>query len=235
MMTGFPKLTLVETKLLLRDPGSIFTLIVPLFILLVFSSTSSPGDTVLPTMTLTIAIGLVGLYMVPTTLATYRERGILRRLSTTPVRPVTMLTVQLVLQTAFAAVAAALLMGMALAFLGATAPARPAQFLLTFVLGVASVFSIGLVIAALAPSGRVANGVGVLLYFPLAFLGGLMQPKEMMPAVLARIGEFTPLGAFRQAVHDAWAGAAAQPLLICVMAGYALAVGAVAARLFRWE
>src|SRR5690606_28260285 len=75
------KLALVELKLLTREPGAVFSLLIPLFILVVFGSSIEPGDTLLVPMALAIAVGLVGLYLLPTTLATYRERGILRRLS----------------------------------------------------------------------------------------------------------------------------------------------------------
>ncbi|MDH2428400.1 ABC transporter permease [Sphaerisporangium sp. TRM90804] len=234
-MTGFSRLTRVEAKLLLRDPGALFSMIIPLFILVVFGSGASRGDTVLPSMAMTIGVGLVGLYMVPTALATYRERGILRRMSTTPVSPGALLSVQLVLQLLYAALASALLVAVSVLIFQAAQPARLVAMTATFLLGTTAVFAIGLLIASIATSGRAANGVGVLLYFPLAFLGGLMQPKEAMPELLATIGEFTPLGLFRQAIHDAWSGAATQPILLATMAAYALVVGLVAARFFRWE
>ncbi|MFC5835063.1 ABC transporter permease [Nonomuraea insulae] len=234
-MTGFSRLAKVESKLLLRDPGAIFSMVIPLFILVIFSSGASPGDTALPSMSMTIAVGLVGLYMVPTTLATYRERGILRRLSTTPVSPGALLSVQLILQLVFALLASAVLVAVSVSVFQAAVPARVVAMVSAFLLGTSAIFAVGLLIAATAASGRAANGIGVLLYFPLAFLGGVMQPKEAMPELLATIGGFTPLGLFRQAVHDAWSGTATQPLLLAIMAIYALVIGLVAARFFRWE
>ncbi|GAA0987519.1 ABC transporter permease [Acrocarpospora macrocephala] len=233
-MAGFSKLAKVESKLLLRDPGAIFSMAIPLFILVIFSGGAGPGDTALPSMSMTIAVGLVGLYMVPTTLATYRERGILRRLSTTPVSPGALLGVQLMLQLVFAVLASAVLVAVSVVIFQAAPPARVVAMATAFLLGTSAIFAVGLLIAATAANGRAANGIGVLLYFPLAFLGGLMQPKEAMPELLAAIGEFTPLGLFRQAVHDAWSGAATQPLLLAIMAVYALVIGLVSARCFRW-
>ncbi|MEU4699098.1 ABC transporter permease [Nonomuraea dietziae] len=229
------KLTVVELKLLVREPGSMFTILLPLFILVIFGSSIPPGDTVLLPMTLAIAVGLVGLYLVPTTLATYRERGILRRLSTTPVRPRNLLIVQLLLQLVLAVTACALLIAVAGTVLGAHLPARVVPVVVAFALGTAAMFAIGLLIAAVAPNGRTANGVGVLLYFPMAFLAGLMQPADKMPVILARIGEYTPLGAFRQTLQDVWAGASPSPLLLGVMAAYAVIISVAAAKFFRWE
>jgi ABC-2 type transport system permease protein len=229
------KLAFVELKLLTREPGAVFSLLIPLFILVVFGSSIEPGDTVLVPMALAVAVGLVGLYMLPTTLATYRERGILRRMSATPVRPARLLVVQLALQLVLAVAAGGLLLGVAGTVLGAHLPPRWPLTTLVFLLGTAAVFAVGLLIAALAPNGRAANGIGVLLYFPMAYLAGLMQPTSQMPVMLARVGEYTPLGAFRQSLQGIWAGSPFDPLPLLVMAAYALVVSMVAARFFRWE
>jgi ABC-type multidrug transport system permease subunit len=229
------KLTVVELKLLTREPGAVFTLLIPLFMLVIFGSSIEPGDTVLLPMSLAIAVGLVGMYMLPTTMATYRERGILRRLSTTPVRPASMLAVQLILQLVLALAACGLLLAVAGTVLGAHLPTQILSGGLVFLLGTAAMFAIGLLSAALAANGRTANGIGVLLYFPMAYLAGLMQPRDQMPVILARVGEYTPLGAFRQSLQDVWAGGAPSPLLLGVMAAYALVISIAAATFFRWE
>ena len=57
----------------------------------------------------------------------------------------------------------------------------------------------------------------------------------MMPEVARRIGDFTPLGAASQAMQSAWAGAWPAPMHLIVLAAYVVALGALAARLFRWE
>lgn len=234
-MTATAKLTVVESKLLVRDPGSMFSFLIPVFILIVFGSSIGPGDTVLLPMTLAISIGLVGLYLMPTALASYREKGILRRLATTPVRPGSLLVVQLLLQFTLTLVSCGVLLAVAATVLGVQLPASVLGFGVVFLLATASVFAIGLLIAALAPSGRAANGIGVLLYFPMAFLAGLMQPVSQMPAIVVKIGEFTPLGAFRQSLQDVWNGRAPDPLLMGVMAVYAVVVSLAAAKFFRWE
>jgi ABC-2 type transport system permease protein len=234
-MTATAKLTVVETKLLVRDPGSMFSFLIPVFILIVFGSSIGPDDTVLLPMTLAISIGLVGLYLMPTALASYREKGILRRLATTPVRPGSLLVVQLLLQFTLTLISCGVLLAVAATVLGVRLPSGVLGFGVVFLLGTASVFAIGLLIAALAPSGRAANGIGVLLYFPMAFLAGLMQPVSQMPAIVVTIGEFTPLGAFRQSLQDVWNGGAPDPLLMGVMAVYAVVVSLAAAKFFRWE
>jgi ABC-2 type transport system permease protein len=68
----------------------------------------------------------------------------------------------------------------------------------------------------------------------MMFLAGLYFPREVMPAVLRRIGDFTPLGAGVQALQDA-TGAWPRPLHLAVLAAFAIAACLAAAKLFRWE
>lgn len=234
-MTALTKLAFVETKLLLREPGSLVSILIPLFFLVVFGSSVSKTDTVLLPMGMSIAVGLIGLYLLPTTLAGYRERGILRRLSTTPLKPGVLLTVQLLLQVVLLAAATALQLSVAGGVLGIHLPTRALPVAVILALGTSAMFSVGLLIAALAPNGRAANGIGVLLYFPMAYLAGLIQPVDQMPASLARIGEYTPLGAFRAGLSQAWAGQTPDLLPLILLAAYTVVISAVAARCFRWE
>jgi ABC-2 type transport system permease protein len=69
----------------------------------------------------------------------------------------------------------------------------------------------------------------------MMFLAGLYFPREVMPEVLRRIGDFTPLGAGVQALQDATTGAWPQPLHLAVLAAIAIGASLTAARLFRWE
>ena len=74
-----------------------------------------------------------------------------------------------------------------------------------------SLFVIGLILAAVAPSARVATAVAIPMFFVVMFLGGVYVPRVVLPDVLVRIGEFTPPGV--QGLQDAWlgTGAAARP------------------------
>lgn len=234
-MSALIKLTYVEFKLLLRDLGSVISILaIPLCVLLIFGLSFKTQDSQLPSMAVAIALALNALYVVPTYLGTYRERGILRRLSTTPMNPATLLAAQLIVHL-LGALASVGLVVAAAALMGIAPPGHALGALAVFLLGTTAMFAIGVLIAALAPSGRVAAGIGVLLYWPLAFLGGVTVPKAQMPAVLARISDFTPLGAFRQAVQDTWGGSPPPPLNLAIMAAYALLAGLAAVKFFRWN
>ncbi|MGW4799501.1 hypothetical protein ACWEPC_44510 [Nonomuraea sp. NPDC004297] len=49
------------------------------------------------------------------------------------------------------------------------------------------------------------------------------------------MGEYTPLGAFRQSLHEVWSGGSPSLSLLVVMAAYTVVLSAAAARFFRWE
>jgi ABC-2 type transport system permease protein len=242
------KLTIVESKLFVRDLGSVFFgLAFPAVLLLVLGGVMPgfrdpieeldgvrPVDLYLPVVA-ALAIATTALVTLPSYLATYRERKLLRRLAVTPVRPVWLLAAQLAVNVAATLAAIVLAFVAGLAVFQVDPPANPAGFILAAGLGAAAMFGIGLLLAAIMPNPRVANGVGMLLYFPLLFFAGVWLPGPAMPEGMQRIGEFTPLGAAAQAFHEAWAGGWPSLLQVAVMLGYLLFTGGLAARSFRYS
>ena len=94
---------------------------------------------------------------------------------------------------------------------------------------------LGLLIASLARNPRVAGAVGTMLFLALMFFAGLWIPQATMPAGLRRAGDDTPLGAAVAALQHSMAGQWPSASGLAVLAGYALAFGLLAWRLFRWE
>ncbi|MEN3361719.1 MAG: type transport system permease protein [Mycobacteriales bacterium] len=246
-MSALTKLTLVESKLFLRDRVAVpLTLALPVLLVIAFGlipgirdpdpdlSNQAPIE-LIGAIGVSIALAMLGLSVLPTVLATYRERGILRRLGATPVHPSALLGAQLVVNTAVAVVSMALLVGVGSLAVGLPVPRQLAGFGLAFLLAVAALFTIGLLIAALAPTIRAATGIGMSLFFPSLFLAGVYVPREALPPVLRDISDFTPLGAALQSFRDTWHGDLPRPLHLVTMAGYAVVAGVVAARFFRWE
>ncbi|MBP2320188.1 ABC-2 type transport system permease protein [Kibdelosporangium banguiense] len=241
-MSGGGTLTFTELKLFLRDPAStIATVALPVAIVVVFGVIAQPaGDadpimTYFPTMALALGLAQLALNLTPTTLAGYREKGILRRMSTTPVHPAKMLTAQLAISVGLAVVAAVLVTLVGHLGFQFELPQHVPGFLAAFGLGCAALFSMGLLVAAVAPSARVATGVGVGLFFVSLVFGGVFMPAETLPPFLVRIGDFTPLGATMQSLRDSWGGTMPEPLHLAVLGGYTIVAGLAAAKLFRWE
>ncbi|XVQ85805.1 ABC transporter permease [Microbispora siamensis] len=249
-MTGaLTRLTAVEARLFLREPMAVFFAIVLPVGLLLGLGTTIPGfrdadpslggqrlvDAPFTAMMVLLSVVTLGLSVLPGSLVIYRERGVLRRLSTTPVRPGALLAAQLVINVVVSVVATTLTLVLGHLVLGVPFPGSPWAFAAVFVLGSLTMLAIGLLLAAVAPNARVVQGVGSALMFPLLFLAGMWLPRPLMPEILRRISDFTPTGAFGQGLMDSLGGHVPQPLHLAVMAGWALAAGLAAARLFRWE
>ena len=90
-----------------------------------------------------------------------------------------------------------------------------------------------MLIAAVAPSAGAATTIGVLLFITVMFLGGVYLPRQFLPDVLIRIGEFVPPGV--EGLSAAWTGTGPTLLPLVMMAVITLVAGGIAARTFRWE
>jgi ABC-2 type transport system permease protein len=243
----------VETKLFLRDPSNvIFGVLFPTALLLGLGAVpalreSSPEtgglrsiDVWAPTA-LVFGMVMIAVQHLPTVIATYRERGILRRLSTTPLHPRGVLLAQMIVAFASVIISAALLIVTGWAVLGIAPPERPLAFSVAFVVGYAAVLGIAMIPGAVVRTSSAATQIGTLLFVALMFLGGAFLPRVIMPEVLQNVGEFVPPGL--QALTTAWSAEAGeitangQPfwLQIAIMAGIAVVASAIAAKLFRWE
>jgi ABC-2 type transport system permease protein len=241
------RLTTTEFRLYVRERiGPIWGVGFPLLLLIIFGSIPSfsrpdrdlGGHTELEIyvpVLIAFVTAMLSLVAVPVTLAGYREHGVLRRMRTTPVGPVRVLVAQLTVNVVTLAVTVAVILAVARIAYGVPLPRRMTGFTLATLLAVAALMSVGLFIAAVASTGRVAQAVGTLAFFPMMFFAGLWVPIAQMPPVLRDISHASPLGAAVQALQDAAQGQWPPAFPLIVMAAYAIVFGLAAARTFRWE
>jgi ABC-2 type transport system permease protein len=247
-MAALAALTKTQSKVFLREPLAVFFGLVFPSVLLVVIGFAFPGATdpepafdgrtlvdVYASTTVVLGIATVAIFLLPVALGGDRERGILRRLSTTPVHPRALVTAHLVVQLAVVTVAtiAAVLIGM-LVF-GIAFPGSPGWFIVSFVLGAVSLLAVGLLIGAVAPTAGSGQGIGMLLYFPLLFFAGVYIPLQVMPDGVQSVSRYTPAGAAVQALSASWTGEAPQTASLAVMAAYVVVAGSLAVWLFRWD
>ncbi|WP_127503091.1 ABC transporter permease [Actinoplanes solisilvae] len=246
-MRVFAKLTLTELRLFLREPVSaFFVLFFPTLLVIILGSIPSfrepsadlGGARVIDLyvgIAVALTLAMVAIQIAPAVLATYRERGVLRRLATTPVSPLKMLGAQLAMHGITAVVSTALVLAVGRLAFGVRLAEQFGGFVLAFVLTAAGVLAIGLFVGAVVPSGKAGSSVGTILFFPLMFFAGLWTPREVMPEVLRKIADFTPLGAGERALNDAMTGSWPNLLSATVLVGYLVVFGLAAVRLFRWS
>lgn len=242
----FWKLARTEAILLLRTPAAVvWTAVLPIaaiIILAVLPATTRPAkalhgisylDAYLP-IVMMFCLVLAAINLLPAVLATYREKGILRRMATTPVAPGKLLGAQALIYLGVGVGVDILLLVIAIAS-GVPVPSQLVGFVLSLLLVALTTLGIGMLITALAPSARLAGAIGGAVLFPLMFFAGLWVPRPTMPHALRTVSDYTPLGAGVRAVQASIAGHWPSNVALLVMAGYALVCGAFAARWFRWE
>jgi ABC-2 type transport system permease protein len=244
---AFGRIVLNEARLVWRQPaGAIAAIGISLLILVIFGELHvfqqpsgrldglTPFQIYIPIL-ISFSIGLLALTYLPGPLVSYREQGILRRLSVTPVPASWVLAAQLVVQACLMLVAVFIIMVTSIAFFGQHAPGNLGGFLLALVLSIAALFAIGLCIAAVAPTSGAVRGITAAVLYPLLFFSGLYYPVQLMPSVLLDISHFTPLGAAVQATVYPMFGEFPPALGLVVLAAYAVVFGFLAKRFFRWE
>jgi ABC-2 type transport system permease protein len=236
-----------EFRLFRREPGSLFwVLLFPSLLLGILGSVPSfreaqdglgglrTVDVYVPVSVL-IALIMAGVQAMPPVLTGYRENGILRRLSTTPVRPASLLAAQM-LVNGLAAVASALLtLTVGRLVYDVRLPEQPAGYLLALLLAVLAALSLGAVVSARARTTKIATAIGTAVFFPMMFCAGVWVPVQAMPDMLARVVAYTPFGAAARALDEAAAGSWPGWAHLGVLAAWTAVLSVSAARWFRWE
>jgi ABC-2 type transport system permease protein len=247
MMDGFAKLTLVETRLFLRERIAMLGVFgVPIALVIGFglipgfgkaqkTLSDQPGTEYIAALGVAIVLVSIGLQGIPMVVAQYRERGILRRLGVTPVRPLTLLIAKLAVYAAGAAISAMFIIAVSRLAYHVPVPVAAGGFIASFVLGMTALFSLGMLVSAVAPTARSAMGIAMALFFPNMFLAGIYFPTENMSPAMRQIGNFTPLGSAFHAIRDSWQGIEPRLEYLGIMAGWTLVATVLAARFFRWD
>lgn len=171
----------------------------------------------------------------PNVLTGYRERGILRRISTTPAPPGSVLGAQFVIELAAIMCSSLMALVVARIVFDVDFPRQFAGFLLAFVLCAASMLALGSLISAVAPTVKVAGALGTAAFFPMLFTAGMWVPVAAMPRGLQRVVEYFPLGAGARALDQAAAGSWPGLDHLAVVLVWTVALAAVAVRRFRWQ
>lgn len=247
-MRGLAKLTLTEAKLFLREPEAFFfTLVFPLMLLFLFGSIygNIPAaffggrgtvDVTVPAY-MAMIIGTTGLLSIGINMASYREKGVLRRLRATPLRPATILVAQVVVNFAMTLLGALLLVIAARLVYGLRFEGNVLSVLGAFTLSTLSFFAAGFLLASLAPTARVANTMGMVIYFPQLFLSGASFPKQMFPQTVRLVSRMMPLTYVVDLLQGLWFGEPWSKYLVAVavLVGMLVLGILLSARFFRWE
>ena len=236
-----------EARLFTREPGSLFwVLAFPSLLLLGIGLIPSyrepdPGlggnrviDLYVSSVVL-VALITASLLSMPGALTAYRERGILRRMRTTPARPANLLIAQMVLHAVAAVVGAVLAIGIGRVVWGVALPGQLPAYGITLLLATLAGLAMGALITALARTAKAAQAVGLAVFFPSMFAAGIYVPIQVLPDAVRQVIELIPFGAAAQALNQAAGGSWPSWTHLAVLVLWTVVLMAAAARWFRWE
>ncbi len=248
MLLVLIRMTWVEIKLLAREPVTlIFSFAFPVLLLVmlggVFGGHAVQGGEFaglkqmqwyVPSY-IALVTASIGTISVPVHLATYRERGVLRRYRASGVSEWVLLGSQ-ILVGLVVALAGALVVGI----LGTTVydvapPANYSLVALVFVAGVVVFSTLGMLLTALASTARAAQGVGLMLWLVMMLLSGTASPLDILPGWMLAVGKALPLYHVVIAIEYAWNGRGVNAPQLLLLGAAAAASAAAAALVFRWE
>jgi ABC-2 type transport system permease protein len=235
------RLMRTELKLMVREPLTlIFVLVFPVVTMLIiggsFGTTPTVAfDWVNPSQWyvasyLTVVIAATGLIMVPVHLASYRERGVLRRFAAAGFPRWSFALAEAVTGLVAIAVGAIALLAVAAPVYGLPTVHHPLRVALGFGLGSVAFVAIGVLLGTVLPSARSAQAVGMVLFFPSFLLGAGGPPPHVMGAQLRTIAGYLPLTQVTDAVRDPWLGTGTATGSLLTVAGLAVAAVLLAAR-----
>jgi ABC-2 type transport system permease protein len=236
----------VQAKLSVREPYAVIlgvgfpALLVVLFGVISKHTAGNVGGSGLTVIDLYVPTIMVISFIaiaisLPNTFVRDREIGWLRRISTTPVHPSRLLAAQLIYDLVLAAAAIVIIIAGGTAIFGAPLTVAIPFFILSLTLAIAEIFSLGLVVVALAPTQTVASAVGGVLFFALLFLSGLWVQPAQVSGPLQEIMWYSPSGAAVRAILYSVFNTTPPVTTLLTLIGYTIVFAFVAIRYFRWE
>jgi ABC-2 type transport system permease protein len=179
---------------------------------------------------LTVVIAATGLIMVPVHLASYRERGVLRRFAAAGFPRWSFALAQLIVGLVAIVVGSAILLMVAAPVYGIPDLHHASRVILAFVLGAIAFVSIGVLLGSVLPSARAAQAVGLILFFPSFLLGAGGPPPQVMGSVLRSIAGYMPLTRVTDAVRVPWLQLGSATGSLAIVAALAVVASALAIR-----
>lgn len=229
-----------------RSENVLVTAVIPAAVLLFFASVpvlaldeTTSGGSIGFLLPGALALAVIATSMVNLGIATAYERhyGVLKRLGGTPLGRADLVLARLGTIALIEIVQVILLVALSIAVLGWEVPvgASAGLALVALVLGTGAFAGIGLLLAGTLRAEAtlaVANG----LFLASLLLGGIVQPLDRLPEVVASVAALLPAAALAETVRVALGSSSGDVIgPLVTLAGWAIGSVAAATRWFRWD
>ena len=245
-MKRFLNMYRVEQKLFFRSPDVIlFNLAMPLVTLVLIAMIAGNKNAVDSGLTYLqssyVALSTVGIccsafMSIPISIVEYRSQGVLRRMYCSPCSPARLLACDTLASGVMAAISTLILTVAAVAFFGYRMSGNVFVYMVAWLLTMASMFSIGLMVASLCRTTKSMNVVTSLLYFPMLLFSGATIPAEVFPAWFRGVAKLMPLGVGIDLLKSVSMGCYDRitvPMITLI--AITVICGTIAVKTFRWE
>jgi ABC-2 type transport system permease protein len=241
MNSAVGRLVRTELTLMTRDPLVLtFVFAFPIVTMLIiggaFGTNPDPAfDFVNPAhwyvaSYLTVVIAATGLVMLPVHLASYRERGVLRRFAVAGFPRWSFAVAQLITGLVTTLVACTLLLAVAAPVYGIPPVHVWWRVAAALALGAVAFVGIGVLLGSVLPTARSAQAVGLLIFFPSFLLGAGGPPPHVMGSVIRQVAGPLPLTLLTNAVREPWLGIGSATGSLAAIAAIAVCATVIAAR-----
>lgn len=188
----------------------------------------------LPTI---IVVGFISLscYSIPITIVRDREIGWLKRISTTPLSSAKLLAAHLTINLIYAAILLAIIIPGGIVIFNAALNVSVFYFSISIILALLVLFSIGLIIASIAPNQRAATVIAYPSFMGMMFLAGLWVQPSTIGNPLRTIMWYSPPGAAARTILYSIYNTTPPFMELVAALVYAIIFLLIAIRLFRWN
>ncbi len=242
-MRAFGKLTWVELKLFSREPFAvIFTFAFPLIVLIVLINSFQPDDDGFGgerpadyyfASYVGVVIAAVCLIALPVHIATYRERGILRRFRASSISAWTTVGAQAVVGFLMTIAGGAILIVFANLVYDAKLPESPGLTLVGFIVGTVTFLAVGVLLGIVTRNARAAQAVGMMIFFPSFLLAGAGPPPTVMSSGMRAVSDVLPLTWVVRSLQGPWLGNGLDWTYPAILLVVLVIAAAISIRLYR--
>ena len=237
-----------ETKLFLRNfINAFFCILFPPVMILLFGSIygNTPSsefmgrgmvDVSVPAY-FALIISVTAFMSIPMTLSEYREKKILKKYMTTPLRKTDILIALLIINLITTLLGIVLLYITAKIQYSIKFEGNFIIFALCLLLSICSMYSFGLLLSNLGKTIKTTNTICYCMFFPMLFLSGATIPKEIFPVSVLNVSKVLPLSYVVDVLKNTWIGDDFKDLWFGILfLSVTLVVCTVLnQRLFKWE